>query len=59
MNYKLSLDRAAAVREYLVSQGVDPQQVQAEGKGESAPIADNGTPEGRANNRRVEIHIKK
>lgn len=59
MNYKLSLDRAAAVREYLVSQGIDPQQVQAEGKGESRPIADNGTPEGRANNRRVEIHIEK
>lgn len=59
MNYKLSLDRAAAVREYLVSRGVDPQQVQAEGKGESTPIADNSTPEGRANNRRVEIHIKK
>ncbi len=59
MNYKLSLDRAAAVRSYLVSQGVDPQQVQAAGKGEKSPIADNGTPEGRANNRRVEIHIKK
>lgn len=58
-NLKLSLDRAAAVRSYLVSHGVDPQQIRAEGKGETSPVADNASPEGRANNRRVEIRIPK
>jgi len=58
-NEKLSLDRAAAVRTYLVSRGVNPQQIRAEGRGEKSPVADNASPEGRANNRRVEIRIPK
>jgi len=56
-NQQLSLGRAQAVREYLVSQGVEASRISAEGRGESEPLADNKTPEGRANNRRVEIKV--
>jgi outer membrane protein OmpA-like peptidoglycan-associated protein len=56
-NDDLSRRRAESVREYLVSQGVASDMVQAVGRGESEPIADNRSPEGRANNRRVEIII--
>jgi OOP family OmpA-OmpF porin len=45
------------VRSYLVGQGVPSDMVQAVGRGENEPIADNRSPEGRANNRRVEIII--
>jgi outer membrane protein OmpA-like peptidoglycan-associated protein len=58
-NERLSKERAEAVRDYLVKQGVSGAQLTAVGKGESEPIADNETAEGRANNRRVEIVIKK
>lgn len=58
MNQKLSLARAEAVRAYLVKQGVASDRVKAEGAGETQPIADNATAEGRANNRRVEIVIE-
>lgn len=54
-NQKLSQARAEAVRTFLVSQGLSADKVVAQGAGESQPIADNKTPEGRANNRRVEI----
>lgn len=57
-NLKLSQGRADSVREYLVSEGVKADRIKAEGKGETTPISDNKTPEGRANNRRVEIVIK-
>ncbi len=57
-NYRLSQDRAETVRSYLVSRGVPSEQISAVGKGESTPVADNRSPEGRANNRRVEIVIK-
>ncbi len=57
-NMKLSQDRANAVRDYLVSQGVKTEKIRATGRGESSPIASNETPEGRANNRRVEIVIQ-
>ena len=56
-NMKLSQLRAEAVRTYLVSQGVPDKMIRAQGMGESMPIADNSTPEGRANNRRVEIIV--
>jgi outer membrane protein OmpA-like peptidoglycan-associated protein len=58
MNLKLSQDRANAVRDYLASQGVKPQKLRAIGRGEASPVASNDTPEGRANNRRVEIVIQ-
>jgi len=58
MNMKLSQDRANSVKDYLVSQGVKPEKVRAVGRGEASPVASNDTPEGRANNRRVEIVIQ-
>ncbi len=54
-NQSLSERRANAVKDYLVSQGMQPVRVATYGMGESQPIADNATPEGRAANRRVEI----
>ncbi len=57
-NQGLSQRRAQAVRDYLVSQGVAADRVTAVGFGLTRPIADNGSPEGRANNRRVEIVVQ-
>ncbi|MDR2578540.1 MAG: DUF5723 family protein [Chitinispirillales bacterium] len=54
-NLLLSMDRAAAVKRYLVSKGVPEESLIAVGYGKSKPIADNGTPVGRAQNRRVEF----
>ena len=59
LNNKLSLDRANAVKSYLVSRGIEPLRITAEGFGFSKPIADNTTPEGREKNRRVEFSINK
>ena len=58
MNLKLSQDRANAVRDYLLSQGVKAEKIRAVGRGEANPVASNDTPEGRANNRRVEIVVQ-
>jgi len=58
-NKKLSLRRAQAVVNYLVSKGVDPARLKAEGYGSSMPIASNDTPEGRAKNRRVQFVVIK
>jgi len=58
-NQGLSLRRAEAVRDYLVQRGYPADRIQAHGKGEGSPIADNASPEGRANNRRVEIVIER
>jgi len=58
MNQRLSQDRANAVRDYLSSQGVKPEKLRAIGRGEANPVASNDTPEGRANNRRVEIVVQ-
>lgn len=54
-NWELSVARAASAARYLVDRGVDPMQLRAAGFGEYQPVADNETPEGRANNRRIEI----
>ncbi|GAB1578355.1 outer membrane protein OmpA [Bordetella petrii] len=56
-NQKLSERRAASVKSYLVSKGVDPNRIYTEGKGELQPVASNKTREGRAQNRRVEIEV--
>jgi len=58
-NQGLSQRRADAVRDYLVQRGYPADRIQARGKGEGNPIADNASPEGRANNRRVEIIIER
>jgi len=57
-NLELSQGRADAVRNFLTQHGYQPDRIQAHGMGEGHPIADNGNPEGRANNRRVEIIIE-
>ena len=56
-NSTLSLQRAEAVRDYLISLGADPQKFQVSGAGETNPVADNSTDEGRAKNRRVEVAV--
>ena len=57
-NMALSQQRADAVRSYLVSQGIPSDKIRAQGIGSSRPVADNGSAEGRANNRRVEIVVE-
>ena len=57
-NQGLSDRRAQSVVSYLVSRGVPADQIRAEGLGPARPVADNGSAEGRANNRRVEIIVK-
>ncbi len=56
-NQKLSEGRANAVKKDLIKRGIDPERIETEGKGESEPVADNDTEEGRALNRRVEFMI--
>ncbi len=57
-NQVLSEKRARAVAQFLVSQGVPGAIIQVSGKGETAPVADNGTAQGREQNRRVELNVK-
>ena len=58
-NNKLSTDRAASVKQYLIDHGVDAARLSSQGKGPSEPIADNSTEEGKVANRRVEFKITK
>lgn len=56
-NQRLSERRASSVAEYLISRGLAPNKVTSQGRGEADPIADNDSDEGRARNRRVELHL--
>lgn len=58
INLPLSENRANAVREYLISRGVEAERMTAVGRGGTRPIADNRTAESRAHNRRIEIIIE-
>lgn len=53
-NQQLSEQRAQIIVDYMVSKGIPADRIVAVGRGEAEPIADNGTPEGRARNRRIE-----
>ena len=57
MNQTLSENRAEAVREYLLSQGVPKDAIVSRGFGKTRPLATNDTTDGRAQNRRVEIVV--
>jgi outer membrane protein OmpA-like peptidoglycan-associated protein len=56
-NQKLSEERADTVRDYLASQGVPATSITTKGFGKTNPIASNDTPEGRQENRRVELVV--
>jgi outer membrane protein OmpA-like peptidoglycan-associated protein len=58
-NQRLSERRARAVRDYMVSGGIAPSRIESVGMGESKPVASNDTAEGRAENRRVELRVRK
>jgi OOP family OmpA-OmpF porin len=51
----VSTARAHAAKDYLVDQGVESDRIEAVGVGAERPVADNDTPEGRAQNRRTEL----
>jgi outer membrane protein OmpA-like peptidoglycan-associated protein len=57
-NKILSAERAASVMDYLVSKGIDPERMTAEGFGDTQPVMTNDTKEGRAANRRVEFVVR-
>jgi chemotaxis protein MotB len=56
-NQQLSLKRAQTVMQYLISQGVKQNLLSAQGLGDADPVAANDTPQGRAQNRRVELNL--
>ncbi|MBV8093189.1 MAG: OmpA family protein [Acetobacteraceae bacterium] len=56
-NQELSQKRAEAVMQFLISQGVKPENISAQGFGDAEPVAPNDTPQGRAQNRRVELSL--
>ena len=57
VNNPLSIDRAEAARDYLVSRGVARQRIATDGRGSREPVADNNSQQGRDKNRRVEIYV--
>lgn len=57
LNRKLSLERAVAVRDFLVASGLDSAVISVSGAGAERPVASNATAEGRAENRRVELRV--
>jgi OOP family OmpA-OmpF porin len=56
-NQQLSVRRATSVKDFMVSEGIDPGIIDVSGQGESNPVASNATDAGRAQNRRVDINI--
>jgi outer membrane protein OmpA-like peptidoglycan-associated protein len=54
-NKQLSADRAEAVKNFLVEKGISESRITTSGMGDSKPVASNKTPEGRAQNRRIEF----
>jgi len=56
-NMELSRERADSVKAYLVSQGIDESKLSTKGMGETDPIADNSTEQGRFRNRRIEFMV--
>lgn len=57
INQPLSVNRASATRDYLTTRGVAASRISIDGRGAREPVADNGTPAGRAMNRRIEIFV--
>ncbi|HAL37442.1 MAG TPA: flagellar motor protein MotB [Polaromonas sp.] len=57
-NWELSTGRAASVVRYLQSQGIKPARMRATGYADTRPVASNGTPQGRAANRHVEVTLE-
>lgn len=57
-NMRLSHERAKSVRQYMVDAGISYDRIEAKGYGETTPVAENGTEEGRAVNRRTEFIIQ-
>jgi outer membrane protein OmpA-like peptidoglycan-associated protein len=58
-NLKLSQSRAEAVKKYLVAKGIGADRVTAKGYGQTMPVADNSSEEGRAKNRRTSVKVLK
>jgi outer membrane protein OmpA-like peptidoglycan-associated protein len=58
INNPLSVNRAAAVRDYIAARGVATTRIATDGRGSREPVAQNDTPAGRAQNRRVEIFLR-
>ncbi|AHE95899.1 flagellar motor protein MotB [Thermocrinis ruber] len=56
-NWELSTARASSIVRYFIAKGINPERLKASGYADTRPIASNATPEGRAQNRRVEIVI--
>ncbi|MFI5264832.1 MAG: OmpA family protein, partial [Candidatus Kapaibacterium sp.] len=56
-NQELSIQRAEAVKRYLIQSGIEAGRLQTQGYGDARPIADNSTDEGRRLNRRIEFVI--
>jgi len=57
MNLRLSQARAQAVANWITAKGIAPNRFLLQGKGESNPVADNATPDGKAKNRRIEVEL--
>ncbi|MFT4172746.1 MAG: OmpA family protein [Rhodocyclaceae bacterium] len=57
INNPLSVNRAVSARDYLADRGVASSRITTDGRGSREPVADNGTPAGRAKNRRIEVFV--